>query len=300
MEFAFSEAQQHWHDAVVRFATEELIEPEPELRESRGEFCARGLCSLRQVRPARPPGPYRIWRPGSGSFHDHRRDGRPRLWLYGFRPDLRAQRRPLDGHPADRHVRHRCPETAVFAGNSATAGSWEPTAPASPKPVPTSSAWRPEPRPRRFLGPQRAEDLDHRRSDRRPVPLLRHHGPDAAESSAFPRSSSKRHPRISRGPRDPQDGDANGPHGRAGLRGLRAARGQPARDVKDRGRRSSTPAWSSSGVPSSPTPSARCDGSSNVARSMRGRGSSSVSRSASSSRSRIGSLTWPYGWKRAG
>ncbi len=42
MEFAFSEAQQHWHDAAVRFATEELIEPEPEAREIRGEFWREG------------------------------------------------------------------------------------------------------------------------------------------------------------------------------------------------------------------------------------------------------------------
>ena len=28
MDFAFSESQQHWHDAAVRFAREELVEPE--------------------------------------------------------------------------------------------------------------------------------------------------------------------------------------------------------------------------------------------------------------------------------
>ena len=42
MEFAFSEAQQHWYDAAVRFATEELVDPDAVERERRGEFWREG------------------------------------------------------------------------------------------------------------------------------------------------------------------------------------------------------------------------------------------------------------------
>jgi alkylation response protein AidB-like acyl-CoA dehydrogenase len=42
MEFAFSEVQQHWHDAAVRFAQEELADPENAAREERGDFWREG------------------------------------------------------------------------------------------------------------------------------------------------------------------------------------------------------------------------------------------------------------------
>jgi alkylation response protein AidB-like acyl-CoA dehydrogenase len=42
MEFAFSQSQKSWHNAAVRFATEELADPEAAARESRGEFWREG------------------------------------------------------------------------------------------------------------------------------------------------------------------------------------------------------------------------------------------------------------------
>ncbi len=42
MEFAFSESQQHWHDAAVRFAQAELIDPDSVERERKGEFWREG------------------------------------------------------------------------------------------------------------------------------------------------------------------------------------------------------------------------------------------------------------------
>jgi alkylation response protein AidB-like acyl-CoA dehydrogenase len=42
MEFDFSAAQQHWYDAAVRFAREELADPESTAREERGEFWREG------------------------------------------------------------------------------------------------------------------------------------------------------------------------------------------------------------------------------------------------------------------
>jgi alkylation response protein AidB-like acyl-CoA dehydrogenase len=42
MEFAFSESQRHWHDAAVRFAREELADPQAAWREERGEFWREG------------------------------------------------------------------------------------------------------------------------------------------------------------------------------------------------------------------------------------------------------------------
>ncbi len=46
MEFAFSKAQQHWHDAAARFAKDELIVPESETRDGRASFWREGysLC----------------------------------------------------------------------------------------------------------------------------------------------------------------------------------------------------------------------------------------------------------------
>jgi alkylation response protein AidB-like acyl-CoA dehydrogenase len=54
MDFAFSETQKHWYDAALRFAREELVDPDATGREKRGEFwrdgyerCARlGLLGL--------------------------------------------------------------------------------------------------------------------------------------------------------------------------------------------------------------------------------------------------------------
>ena len=43
MEFAFSETQQHWYDAAIRFAREELHDPEASEREQRGEFWREGF-----------------------------------------------------------------------------------------------------------------------------------------------------------------------------------------------------------------------------------------------------------------
>jgi alkylation response protein AidB-like acyl-CoA dehydrogenase len=42
MDFAFSDTQQHWHDAAVRFAREELGEPGPELDGDRARFWSEG------------------------------------------------------------------------------------------------------------------------------------------------------------------------------------------------------------------------------------------------------------------
>jgi L-prolyl-PCP dehydrogenase len=42
MEFAFSEAQQQWHDAAVRFARDELIVPEGETQDGRAAFWREG------------------------------------------------------------------------------------------------------------------------------------------------------------------------------------------------------------------------------------------------------------------
>jgi L-prolyl-PCP dehydrogenase len=42
MDFAFSESQQHWHDAAVQFAREELVEPEAGARDGRAEFWREG------------------------------------------------------------------------------------------------------------------------------------------------------------------------------------------------------------------------------------------------------------------
>jgi alkylation response protein AidB-like acyl-CoA dehydrogenase len=42
MEFAFSKAQRSWHDEAVRFAREELVDPEGAAREARGEFWREG------------------------------------------------------------------------------------------------------------------------------------------------------------------------------------------------------------------------------------------------------------------
>ncbi len=42
MDFAFSESQQHWHDAAIQFAREELTEPEAASRDSRAEFWREG------------------------------------------------------------------------------------------------------------------------------------------------------------------------------------------------------------------------------------------------------------------
>jgi alkylation response protein AidB-like acyl-CoA dehydrogenase len=47
MEFAFSKAQQHWHDAAVQFARDELIVPEGETRDGHAAFWREGysLCA---------------------------------------------------------------------------------------------------------------------------------------------------------------------------------------------------------------------------------------------------------------
>ena len=42
MDFAFSETQQHWYDAAMRFAREELVDPDAASREKRGEFWREG------------------------------------------------------------------------------------------------------------------------------------------------------------------------------------------------------------------------------------------------------------------
>jgi alkylation response protein AidB-like acyl-CoA dehydrogenase len=42
MDFAFSETQQHWYDAAIRFAREELVDPEAASREKHGEFWREG------------------------------------------------------------------------------------------------------------------------------------------------------------------------------------------------------------------------------------------------------------------
>jgi alkylation response protein AidB-like acyl-CoA dehydrogenase len=43
MEFAFSETQQHWYDAALRFAREELVDAEAIEREQRAEFWRQGF-----------------------------------------------------------------------------------------------------------------------------------------------------------------------------------------------------------------------------------------------------------------
>ena len=42
MDFAFSDAQSHWYDAALRFAREELTDPDSEGRDDRGEFWREG------------------------------------------------------------------------------------------------------------------------------------------------------------------------------------------------------------------------------------------------------------------
>ena len=42
MDFAFSETQKHWYDAALRFAREELVDPEAASREKRSEFWREG------------------------------------------------------------------------------------------------------------------------------------------------------------------------------------------------------------------------------------------------------------------
>jgi alkylation response protein AidB-like acyl-CoA dehydrogenase len=43
MEFSFSDTQQHWYDKTIRFATEELHDPESTAREQRAEFWREGF-----------------------------------------------------------------------------------------------------------------------------------------------------------------------------------------------------------------------------------------------------------------
>lgn len=77
MDFAFTEPQQHWHDAAVQFAREELVEPEAErgtVRPSSGARDMPAVCGLAsracQSRPnmaaearicPRPSPPWRAW-----------------------------------------------------------------------------------------------------------------------------------------------------------------------------------------------------------------------------------------------
>jgi len=42
MEFAFSESQRHWYESAVKFAEQELADPESVERERRGEFWREG------------------------------------------------------------------------------------------------------------------------------------------------------------------------------------------------------------------------------------------------------------------
>ena len=42
MDFAFSETQKHWYDAALRFAQEELVDPDAGGREQRSEFWREG------------------------------------------------------------------------------------------------------------------------------------------------------------------------------------------------------------------------------------------------------------------
>jgi alkylation response protein AidB-like acyl-CoA dehydrogenase len=48
MDFAFSESQQHWHDTTLRFATEELVEPEDRRIEGHAGFWREGYARCAQ------------------------------------------------------------------------------------------------------------------------------------------------------------------------------------------------------------------------------------------------------------
>ena len=58
MDFTFSEAQQHWHDATLKFAREELVEPGPDGRPTSDYgFWREGFARCAQGRHRRAAGP---------------------------------------------------------------------------------------------------------------------------------------------------------------------------------------------------------------------------------------------------
>ena len=165
MEFAFSESQRQWYEAAVKFAREELSDPESVERERRGEF----------------------WREGYERCAEFGVQGLPVPTEYGGRgQDLLTTAAAMEG------LGYGCADTGlVFAhrrarsGRSrwrswrsaprrrnggtcpgfATAACWVPTPPASPKPAPTSSRMQTRAeRARRRLDLERPQDLDHERA----------------------------------------------------------------------------------------------------------------------------------------
>ncbi len=55
MDFAFNETQREWHEAAIRFAREELNDPDIVQRDQRGEFCAKATGAVPvSVPPAFP------------------------------------------------------------------------------------------------------------------------------------------------------------------------------------------------------------------------------------------------------
>ena len=289
MDFAFSESQQHWYDATLRFAREELVEPESN-------------------RGATPGG---FWREGYARCARFGIPGLPVLAEFGGRgQDLPTTVAAMEA------LGYGCTDSGMIFGLNAAL--WTVTMPIA--------QFGSEEQKRRYLPglcdgsllgangasePEAGSDIFamRTRAERRGDGWVLNGrkiwitaGPIADLYLCFATTDPSRGilgistflvdamPRGFAWWRDPQDGDEDGAHGRARFEDCRLPRA-PCWDAKAAGPRSSTPAWSWSGGPSSPSRSARCADSSTVASSTRGRGNNSASRSASSSPSRTGSST---------
>ena len=165
-----------------------------------------------------------------------------RLRLPRHRSDLCPQRLALDDHDADSHLRHRGAESTVTLprlcdGRSFGAnGASEPEAGSDIFSMTTRAE-----RHGRRLGFKRPQGLDHRWTDRRRLPMLRHDRPTKGVLGHHGVPDRPRHARVSRRPRDSQAGHAHRADGRAGLRRLRAACRKPAGPRGHGVRGSSTP-----------------------------------------------------------
>ena len=296
---ALSEEQQTWHDAAARFAAAELGD-DVRGRDERGEFWREGYrrCARFGIQGLTVPeefGGKGLDFPTAVAAMEGLGFGCPdtglvfainaSLWtvtmpILAFGTDgpeaalaARALRRhPVRGQRRERaggglrHLRHADPRRA----------------------------------PRRRLGPQRPEDLDHRRPRGRPVPRLRHDRPRQGGAGHHRLPHPARDARLPRGARDRQAGDADRPDGGARSSRIARCRPRPCSAGRGAGRRSSTRPWSGNAGRSWRGSSARCGGRSSGASSRPGPASSSASRSASSRRSPTGSSTCGSGWRRAG
>ena len=175
MDFGLSEQQQKWYDAAVRFGREELVDPESVAREQRGEFWREGYerCGRFGILGLPVPSEYG----GQGTDIPTAVAAMEGLGLRlpRHRPDLRPQRLALDDHDADPRVRHRGAEGTL------------PAPPVRRPQLRCQRGQRARSRLRhlqhdharrasgRPLGLERPQGLDHGRTDRRRLPLLRHH-----------------------------------------------------------------------------------------------------------------------------